>query len=106
MVWRCNAGAGDAPDESLYLFQPKLFYYSPKYTINVIGDVNNMGEVVLTEEILEILVEVLEAKVHLMVQTLSLGDAGIGFLTASARNANRIVTKLSALNFSYSPNKN
>ena len=42
-----TAGAGNAPDESLYLFQPKLFYYSPKYTINVIGDVNNMGEVVL-----------------------------------------------------------
>ena len=48
--------------------------------------------------------EVLEAKVHLTEQILSLASAGIGFLTANARNANRIETKLTALNFSYSPN--
>ena len=40
-------GGGDSPDTGLYLFQPKLFYYTPKYTINIIGDVNNMGEVVI-----------------------------------------------------------
>ena len=30
------------------MLQPKLFYYSPKYTINFIGDINNTGEVALT----------------------------------------------------------
>ncbi|MBT4413198.1 MAG: TonB-dependent receptor, partial [Polaribacter sp.] len=25
-------GAGNSPDDGLYLFQPKLFYYTPKYT--------------------------------------------------------------------------
>ena len=43
-----TAGAGTAPDKELYLVQPKLFYYSPKYSINVIGDLNNIGEVALT----------------------------------------------------------
>ena len=42
-----TGGFGQSPTDNLYLFQPKLFYYSPKYTINVIGDVNNIGEVVL-----------------------------------------------------------
>ena len=37
-------GAGNSSDDGLYLFQPKLFYYTPKYTINVIGDVNNIGD--------------------------------------------------------------
>ena len=41
------AGAGSSPNEGLYLFQPKLFYYTPKYTLNIIGDINNIGEAVL-----------------------------------------------------------
>jgi len=43
-----SAGGGQSQDESLYLFQPKLFYYTPKYTINIIGDVNNLGDVVIS----------------------------------------------------------
>ena len=43
-----TAGGGESTDENLYLFQPKLFYYSPKYTVNVIGDLNNIGELAFT----------------------------------------------------------
>ena len=43
-----KAGAGySADNENLYLAQPKLFYYSPKVTFNFLGDINNMGELVL-----------------------------------------------------------
>ena len=42
-----TAGLGNATNDDLYLFQPKLFYYTPKYTINIIGDLNNLGDVVL-----------------------------------------------------------
>ena len=38
-----TAGAGDSDLETLYLAQPKLFYYSPDYSINFIGDLNNIG---------------------------------------------------------------
>ena len=31
-----TAGGGESPEEELYLVQPKLFYYNPKYTINFI----------------------------------------------------------------------
>ncbi|WP_343328862.1 carboxypeptidase-like regulatory domain-containing protein [Polaribacter staleyi] len=100
-----TAGGGDAPDETLYLLQPKLFYYSPKYTINVIGDVNNMGEVVLDRGDIRNFSGGFRSQSPSNGTNLSLASAGIGFLTANARNANRIETKLTALNFSYSPNK-
>ena len=43
-----TAGAGVAEDEGRYLVHPKLFYYSPKYSINLITDFNNIGEVPFT----------------------------------------------------------
>ena len=98
-----TAGAGNAPDETLYLLQPKLFYYSPKYTINVIGDVNNMGEVVLDRGDIRSFSGGFRSQSPSNGTNLSLASAGIGFLTANARNANRIETKLTAMNFSYSP---
>ena len=42
------AGAGESPSHTqnqnldLHIFQPKLFFYSPTYSINVIGDLNNI----------------------------------------------------------------
>ena len=99
-----TAGGGDSPDTELYLFQPKLFYYTPKYTINVIGDVNNMGDVVLSRRDLRGFGGNFQSQSPSNGTNINIADAGIGFLTANARNANRIETKLSALNFSYSPN--
>jgi hypothetical protein len=98
-------GAGTSPDEELYLFQPKLFYYTPKYTLNVIGDLNNIGDVVLSRRDLRTFGGNFQSQSPSNGTNINIADAGIGFLTANARNANRIETKLSALNFSYSPTK-
>ncbi len=43
-----TAGGGIGDDEGRYLAHPKLFYYSPKYSINIITDFNNIGEVPFT----------------------------------------------------------
>lgn len=99
------AGAGASPNDGLYLFQPKLFYYTPKYTLNVIGDLNNLGEAVLNRRDLRGLRGGFRSQSPSNGTNINLASAGIGFLTANARNANRIETKLTALNFSYSPNK-
>jgi hypothetical protein len=99
-----TAGAGDSPDTGLYLFQPKLFYYSPKYTINVIGDVNNIGDVVISRRDARSFGGNFQSQSPSNGTNINIADAGIGFLNAGARNANRIETKLSAVNFSYSPN--
>ena len=42
------AGVGESTVSNLHIFQPKLFYYSPKYSINIIGDLNNIGEQAFT----------------------------------------------------------
>ena len=99
------AGAGNSADTNLYLFQPKLFYYTPKYTLNVIGDVNNLGDVVLSRRDLRSFGGGFRSQSPSNGTNINIGDAGIGFLSAGANNANRIETKLSALNISYSPNK-
>ena len=99
-----KASLGDSTDESLYLLQPKLFYYSPKYTINVIGDVNNMGEVVLNRSDIRDFGGGFRSQSPSNGTNINLASAGIGFLNANARNANKIETKLTALNFSYAVN--
>ena len=99
------AGGGASPNDNLYLFQPKLFYYTPKYTINFIGDVNNLGEAVLNRRDIRNLNGGFVSQSPSNGTNISLASAGIGFLNANARNANRIETQLSAFNFSYSPSK-
>ncbi|WP_298766197.1 TonB-dependent receptor [uncultured Polaribacter sp.] len=99
-----SVGGGNSQDTGLYLLQPKLFYYSPKYTINVIGDLNNLGDVVLSRRDVRSFGGGFRSESPSNGTNISLPDVGIGFLNAGARNANRIETKLSAVNFSYSPN--
>lgn len=43
-----TAGAGDGGSKARYLAHPKLFYYSPKKSINIITDMNNIGEIPFT----------------------------------------------------------
>ncbi|MDD2985013.1 carboxypeptidase-like regulatory domain-containing protein [Flavobacterium sp.] len=42
--WFGDISAGVGPDER-YIINPKLFYYSPKTSINVISNFNNIGDV-------------------------------------------------------------
>ncbi len=100
-----TAGVGQTTNQNLYLFQPKLFYYSPDYTLNFISDINNLGDVVLTRRDLRSFGGGFRSQSPSNGTNINIGDTGIGFLTANARNANRIETKLSTLNFTYLPNK-
>jgi hypothetical protein len=43
-----TAGVGVADDETRYNVNPKIFYYNPTYSLNVIGDFNNIGELPFT----------------------------------------------------------
>jgi len=45
-----NAGIGVGHDDSRYVINPKLFYYSPEYSINLIGNFNNIGELPFTPQ--------------------------------------------------------
>jgi hypothetical protein len=100
-----TVGGGDAPDKSLYLVQPKLFYYSPKYSLNVIGDLNNLGEVAFTRRDYFNFTGGFRRPSQQSGTNISLGNNSLGFLTANNNNAREIETRFGALNFSYAPKK-
>lgn len=100
-----TGGVGDAPEENLYLLQPKLFYYNPKYSINIISDFNNIGEVALTRRDIRGFGGGFVAPSSRSGTSIDLGDNSLNFLT-NQRNALRIENKLTSVNFSYSPKKN
>ena len=99
-----TAGGGASTDDELYLAQPKLFYYSPKISLNFIGDLNNTGEVALSRRDIRGFGGGFRAPSNNSGTSINLGDNSLGFLT-SQNNAVEIENKLGATNFSYSPSK-
>ncbi|EPR71172.1 hypothetical protein ADIWIN_3217 [Winogradskyella psychrotolerans RS-3] len=99
-----GGGVAPSPNDNLYLVQPKLFYYSPKYSINVIGDINNIGEVALTGRDIRNFGGGFRSPSSNSGTSLNLGDNGLRGLT-DLGDAQSIESKLGAMNFSYAPNK-
>lgn len=99
-----TAGAGTSPDNELYLVQPKLFYYNPKYSLNFIGDMNNIGEAALTRRDIRNFGGGFRAPSSSSGTNINLGDNSLNFLTTQG-NALEIENKLATGNFSYSPNQ-
>lgn len=97
-----TAGAGS---DERYLVHPNLFYYSPKASVNFIGDLNNIGQQAFT----------MQDYFRFSGGFSSLGNrSGSGFNISSDETglafmqnnrARNIETKLGALNLSYNPNK-
>ena len=100
-----TSGGGNSPSEDRYLLQPKLFYYSPKYTINFIGDLNNIGEVALSRRDLRGFGGSFRPPSSQSGTNINLGDNSLNFLTDQS-DAFNIENKLATANFSYSPNEN
>lgn len=99
------AGIGDSDNETLYLAQPKLFYYSPEYSINLIADLNNVGEIAFNRRDFNNFTGGFRAPSNSSGTNLNLGDNTLGFLNLQNNRAKDINTKFGAANFSYSPKK-
>lgn len=97
-----TGGFGDSPTDNLYLIQPKLFYYNPKYSINIISDLNNIGEVAVTRRDIRGFGGGFQRPSSRSGTSIDLGDNSLNFLT-NQRNAQKIENKLASANFSYSP---
>jgi hypothetical protein len=100
-----TAGAGAWDTEDRYLLNPKLFYYNPKISINVIGNINNIGELPLTARDY---FRFTGGFKNMMKKggsnfNISSNDLGIGNLNNN--QALNIDTKFGAANFSYNPSK-
>lgn len=100
-----TAGGGQSPAEDLYLLQPKLFYYNPKYSINVIGDLNNLGEVAFSRSDYFRFSGGFRSPSSNSGTNLSLGGNALGFLNLQNNRALSIESKFAASNFSYSPSE-
>ncbi len=99
-----TVGAGTSPDNELYVVQPKLFYYNPKYSLNFIGDLNNTGEAALTRRDIRNFGGGFRAPSRSSGTNINLGNNSLNFLTTQG-NALEIENKLATGNFSYSPSK-
>jgi len=100
-----TTGGGASNHDGLYLFQPKLFYYSPTYSINTIVDLNNIGEVAFSRRDYFNFTGGFRAPSRSSGTNIDLGTNNLGFLTMQNNRAKDIETKFGAANFSWSPNK-
>ncbi|GAA3634639.1 TonB-dependent receptor [Flavivirga jejuensis] len=100
-----TAGGGASNDNELYLLQPKLFYYSPEYSINTITDFNNIGEIAFSRRDYFNFTGGFRSPSRQSGTNINLGSNNLGFLTVQNNRAKDIITKFGAANFSWSPNK-
>ena len=105
------AGAGESPSHTqnqnldLHIFQPKLFFYSPTYSINVIGDLNNIGEQAFTRRDYWNFSGGFNRPSGKSGTNISLGNNNLSFLQLQNNRAKDINTEFVAINSSYSPDK-
>lgn len=100
--WFGELTAGYGPDDR-YLAHPKLFYYSPKYSINIITDLNNIGEVPFTRNDYRNFTGGFRNLNSTGGSSISTGADGLGLSSSQNNRANDIDTKFAAANFSYAP---
>ncbi|MDP3946585.1 MAG: TonB-dependent receptor [Lutibacter sp.] len=97
-----NAGAGD---NEKYTAKPKLFYYSPEKSINLLADFNNIGEAPFTMRDYFRFTGGLRSGMGGSGTSFNVSSGGLGFLTAQNNRAQEITSKFGALNFSMAPKK-
>ena len=104
-----TAGGGIADeygdDNGRYLVHPKLFYYSPKYSINVITDFNNIGEVPFTFRDYFNFTGGFKNFNKGGGTSFRISDSDLGFAVSQNDRAKNIDAKFVAGNFSYALNE-
>jgi hypothetical protein len=103
--WFGEVTAGAGLDER-YLVHPKIFYYSPKTSVNLLTDANNIGQVPFTTRDYYRFTGGFRNLSSRGGTSLNVGTNSIGLSTLQNNRANDIKTKFGASNFSYKPNDN
>lgn len=99
--WFGEVTAGVGTDDR-YLVHPKLFYYSPKQSINIITDMNNTGDVPFTFRDYMNFTGGMRRMSSGTALGSSTGSAGLSMLKNN--KAQEIETKFAAVNYSYAVN--
>lgn len=100
--WFGDVTAAGGPDKR-YILNPKLFYYSPKYSINVIANTNNVGELPLTTQDYFKFTGGFRNIMGKGGSRFNVSSNDLGLLGLRNNRAAEILTKFGATNFSYSP---
>lgn len=100
-----TAGIGVGHKEDRHIINPKIFYYSPKYSINVISNFNNIGELPLTMQDYFKMTGGFRNMMAKGGSSFNVTSNDLGFALMRNNRAQNIDTKFSAANFSYNPSK-
>ncbi|MCK5441004.1 MAG: TonB-dependent receptor [Maribacter sp.] len=92
-------------NEERYIAHPKLFYYSPKSSINIITNLNNTGEVPFTRRDYFRFTGGFRGVGSNSGTNFNVGSSDMGFLSLQNNKALDITSKFGAVNFSQAPKK-
>ena len=101
--WFGEITAGLGGDER-YIAHPKLFYYNPKYSLNIITDMNNIGKMPFTRRDYFRFTGGFRPGGN-SGTGFNVSSSDIGFLSLQNNRAKSVEAKFAAANFSYSPKK-
>lgn len=99
-----NSGLGYGGDELRYVANPKLFYYSPKYSINIISNFNNTGESVLSFRDYFNFTGGFRNFNQKGRTRFNISESGLGALLRPTEQARLVENDFAAANFSFNPN--
>ena len=88
-----------------YLVNPKLFYYSPEKSLNIITNINNVGEIPFTRRDYFNFTGGIRNASDGSGTSLNLSTDNLGFSILKDNKANDILTKFAAVNFSFKASK-
>lgn len=97
-----SAGASIGEGER-YIVNPKIFYYNPKYSLNLIGNFNNTGELPLTMQDYFKFTGGFRNMMRKGGTSFNVGSNDLGLSLMRNNRAKEIETKFGAGNFSYNP---
>ena len=100
-----NAGGGSENKNTRYVANPKLFYYSPKYSINLIANYNNIGELPFTVQDYFKFTGGFRSMMKKGGTNFNVSSNDLGISMLRNNRAKEIETQFGAANFSYNVTK-
>lgn len=100
-----TAGIGVGHTDSRYIINPKVFYYSPEYSINLISNFNNIGELPLTIQDYNKLTGGFRGFMSKGGSSFNISSNDLGISLLRNNRAKEIETQFGAANFSYNASK-
>jgi hypothetical protein len=100
-----NAGIGVGMEDTRFIVNPKLFFYSPKYSLNVIANVNNIGELPLTAQDYFKFTGGFKNMMRKGGSSFNVSSNDLGILGLRNNQAANIESTFGAANFSFNPSK-